>query len=146
MYKRQNITFRAREEKKSQLEQFKVSQLFNKEDLRDDMEKILASDGESSAYFLSHISSTLGINNYLEKRPTQEGARFLGYYDIKGAQEKKITVVIIELDEEVSVAKSSLLAVPTAVIKSLAGEKTFTHTLRFVFLPCLLYTSPSPRD
>ena len=43
--------------------------------------------------------------------------------------------MIIELDEEVSVAKSSLLAVPTAVIKSLAGEKTFTHTLRFVFLP-----------
>ena len=130
-----NINFRKEEEKKSKLEQFKVSELFDKDNLQDDMEKILASSGEDYNYFLRHISSTLGINNYLVTRPTQEDDGSLGYYDIVGEDEEKITVVIVELDEVDSVAKSSLLAAPTAVIKSLAGEKSFSHTLRFVFLP-----------
>jgi len=130
-----NVNFRKQEEEKAQLERFKVSQLIDKDSFRDDMEKILASDDESPDYFLRHISSTLGINNYLTRRPTYVDGGILGYYDIEGENEKQITAVIIELDSSDSVVKSSLLAIPTAVIKSLAGEKEFSHTLRFVFLP-----------
>ena len=130
-----NVNFRRQEEKKSKLEQFKVSQVIDKVHFKDDMEKILASHNESSDFFLRHISSTLGINNYLTRRPAQADGGIIGYYDIKGDDEKKITAVIIELDTDDSLARSSLLAIPTAVIKSLAGEKDFTHTLRFIFLP-----------
>jgi len=130
-----NVNFRKQEEEKSQLEKFKVSEQIDKASFRDDMEKILASSNERPDYFLRHISSTLGINNYLTRRPTYIDGGILGYYDIKGKNEKKITAVIIELNSDDSVVKSALLAIPTAVIKSLAGEKSFSHTLRFVFLP-----------
>jgi len=131
-----NINFRKQEDKKAEMEQFKVSQLINKDDFRDDMGKIVSSHGEDPNYLLRHISSTLGLNNYLTRRPSQNDEGILGYYDIKGDDEKVITAVIVELDVDTDpVAKASLIAIPTAVIKSLAGEKDFPHTLRFVFLP-----------
>lgn len=130
-----NINFRKQEDEKAQLEQFKVSQVFDKADIEDDMKKIAASAGEGTDYFLRHISSTLGINNYLTRRPTDDTNSIIGYYDIKGEDEKVITAVIVELNEQNPVANSALLAIPTAVIKSLNGEKGFSHTLRFIFLP-----------
>ncbi len=130
-----NINFRKQEDEKAQLEQFKVSQVFDRADIEDDMKKIVTSSGEESDYFLRHISSTLGINNYLTRRHTDDANSISGYYDIKGEDEKAITAVVVELNELNPVAKSVLLAVPTAVIKSLNGEKGFSHTLRFVFLP-----------
>lgn len=130
-----NINFRKAEEEKADLEQFKVSQTFDRAAIKDDMEKVVLSIDENSDYFLRHVSSTLGINNYLTVQPSSGYGANLGYYDIKGAEEKTITAVIIELDEVNAVAKSAMLAIPTAVIKSLAGEKNFSNTLRFIFLP-----------
>ena len=130
-----NVNFREAEESKADLEQFKVSQVFDRSGIEDHMEKILLWRRENADYFLRHISSTLGINHYLTVRPSSGYGANLGYYDIKGSDEERITAVIVELDESNPVAKAALLAVPTAVIKSLAGEKGFSHTLRFVFLP-----------
>ncbi len=130
-----NVNFREAEESKADLEQFKVSQMFDRSAIEDDMEKILLSKDENADYFLRHISSTLGINHYLTVRSSPGYGANLGYYDIKGRDNERITVVIVELDESNPVAKAALLAVPVAVIKSLAGEKGFSHTLRFVFLP-----------
>ncbi len=130
-----NINFRKKEAAKTDIAQYRASQTFDKASFQDDMEKILLSQDENIDYYLRHISSTLGINNYLTTLPVQGYGANLGYYDIKGEDEKTITAVVIELDESNPVAKSSLLAIPTAVIKSLAGEKGFPHTLRFVFLP-----------
>ncbi|MGJ8656403.1 MAG: hypothetical protein ACSHX6_08125 [Akkermansiaceae bacterium] len=130
-----NINFRKAEDEKAELEQFKVSQIFDRTAIKDDMEKVVISVDESSDYFLRHISSTLGINNYLTIEPGPGYGANVGYYDIKGDNEEVITAVIVELDEVNPVAKSALLAVPTAVIKSMAGEKDFSNTLRFIFLP-----------
>jgi len=130
-----NINFRKKEAAKTDIAQYRASQTFDKASFQDDMAKIFLSLDENTDYYLRHISSTLGINNYLTTLPAQGYGANLGYYDIKGEDEKTITAVVIELDESNPVAKSSLLAIPTAVIKSLAGEKGFPHTLRFVFLP-----------
>jgi|TARA_B110000908_G_scaffold172650_1_gene241659 hypothetical protein len=130
-----NINFRKKEAAKTDIAQYRASQIFDKDSFQDDMAKIFLSQDENTDYFLRHISSTLGINNYLTILPTQGYSSNLGYYDIKGEDEKIITVVVIELDESNAVARSSLLAISTAVIKSLAGEKRFPNTLRFVFLP-----------
>lgn len=130
-----NINFRKKEEAKADVAQYRASQTFDKAAFQDDMAKIFLSQDETADYFLRHVSSTLGINNYLTILPIQSYGANLGYYDIKGEDEQTITAVVVELDESNPVAKSSLIAVPTAVIKSLAGEKGFTHTLRFVFLP-----------
>jgi len=130
-----NVNFRKKEAEKEELEKYKVSQTFNKLEVKDDMEKLLLSRDENSDYLLRHISSTLGINHYLTiKTLLGEGAN-LGYYDIVGKDKKLVTVVLVELDESNPIAKSALLAIPTAVIKSIAGEKEFSNTLRFVFLP-----------
>lgn len=130
-----NINFRKKEAAKADMTQYRASQIFDKAAVEDDMAKIFHSKGKTTDYFLRHISSTLGINNYLTILPVHGYGANLGYYDIKGKDKEIITAVVIELDESNPVAKSSLLAVPTAVIKSLAGEKGFTHTLRFIFLP-----------
>lgn len=130
-----NINFRRVEAEKADVAQFRASQTFDKVSFQDDMEKIFLSKDKDSGYFLRHISSTLGINNYLTTILSQGSEIQLGYYDIIGKDKKSITAVVIELDESNPVAKASLLAIPTAVIKSLAGEKGFSHTLRFVFLP-----------
>ena len=130
-----NINFRRVEAEKADIAQYRASQTFDKASFQDDMGKIFLSEDKDTDYFLRHISSTLGINNYLTKIPSQEDGFNLGYYDIKGKDKKSVTAVVIELDESNPVAKASLLAIPTAVIKSLAGEKGFSHTLRFVFLP-----------
>ncbi len=130
-----NINFRAAEEDKADVAKFRVSQTFDKAGMKDDMEKILLSKDENSDYFLRQISSSLGINNYLTTKLSPSYGMTLGYYDIRGGDEEKVTAVIIELDESNPVAKSAQLAIPTSVIKSLAGEKSFSHTLRFVFLP-----------
>lgn len=130
-----NINFRKSEEAKSDIAQYRASQTFDKAALKDDMEKILISKDEGTDYFLRQISSSLGINNYLTTQPSHGYGPNLGYYEIKGRDEEAITAVVIELDESNPVGKSALLAIPTAVIKSLAGEKEFPHTLRFVFLP-----------
>ncbi len=130
-----NINFRKREADKFNLDQYRVSQVLNEESFQDDMEKVFASRGKRGDYYLQHISSTLGINNYLTKIPTLSGEGNLGYYDIKGDDEGRLTVVVVELNELNQVALSSLIAIPTAVIQSVAGEKNFGHTLRFVFLP-----------
>ena len=130
-----NINFRKKEAAKTDVAQYRASQTFDKASFQDDMAKIFLSKDENADYLLRHISSTLGINNYLTKIPSQGSNAGLGFYDIKGEDEKTITAIVIELDESNPVAKSSLLAIPNAVIKSLAGEKGFPHTLRFVFLP-----------
>jgi hypothetical protein len=130
-----NINFRKMEAKKADMAQYRASQTFDKVSFQDDMAKIFLSKDEDTDYFLRHISSTLGINNYLTKILSPDSKLNLGYYDIKGDDDKTITAVVIELDESNPVARSSLLAIPTAVIKSLAGEKGFPHTLRFIFLP-----------
>jgi len=130
-----NINFRKKENERSDIIQYRASQVFDRAAIEDDMRKIFLSEGEDSDYFLRHVSSTLGINNYLTIEPTQGYGANLGYYDIKGDDVAVITAVVVELDESNSVAKSALLAIPTAVIKSLAGEKGFANTLRFVFLP-----------
>ncbi|MFT5904477.1 MAG: hypothetical protein ACI9E1_000052 [Cryomorphaceae bacterium] len=130
-----NINFRKKEAAKTDIAQYRASQTFDKDSLQDDMAKIFLSKDETADYLLRHISSTLGINNYLTIIPSQGSNAGLGFYDIKGEDEKTITAIVIELDESNPVAKSSLLAIPTAVIKSLAGGKGFLHTLRFVFLP-----------
>lgn len=130
-----NINFRKAEEAKADTSLYRASQIFNKAGLEDDMTKILLSQGEGADYFLRHISSTLGINNYLTVDPIQGSGSNRGFYDVEGEDAKSVTAIVIELDESNPVAKSSLLAIPAAVIKSLAGEKDFTHTLRFIFLP-----------
>jgi hypothetical protein len=130
-----NINFRKNEAAKTDIAQYRASQTLDKASFKDDMAKIFLSKDENTDYLLRHISSTLGINNYLTKLLSQGYGASLGFYDIKGENAKFITAVVIELDESNPVAKSSLLAIPTAVIKSLAGEKGFQHTLRFVFLP-----------
>lgn len=130
-----NINFRKREQDKFDLAQYRFSQMLDRESFQDDMEKVFASKGKRGDYFLQHISSTLGINNYLTQIPTLSGEGNLGYYDIKGDDEREVSVVIVELNEPNQSVLSSLLAIPTAVIQSMAGEKDFTHTLRFVFLP-----------
>jgi hypothetical protein len=130
-----NINFRAAEKEKEDLEQFKVSQTFDRNAIKDDMEKVVLSVDEDSDYFLRHISSTLGINNYLTIRTSPSYSKNIGYYDITGEDKKSISAVVVELNETNPVAKSALIAIPTAVIKSLAGEKNFSNTLRFVFLP-----------
>lgn len=130
-----NINFRKAEAAKADIAQYRASQTFDKDSFQDDMEKIFLSKDKDTDYFLRHISSTLGLNNYLTQIPCQGYERNLGYYEIIGEDKKSVTAVVIELDESNPVAKSSLLAIPTAVIKSLAGEKEFKHTLRFIFLP-----------
>ncbi len=130
-----NINFRKVEAAKADVAQFRVSQSFDKANFQDDMEKIFRSSDKDSDYFLRYISSTLGINNYLTKIPYQGHDQYLGYYDIKGKDDQSVTAVVVELDENNPIAKSALLAIPTEVIKSLAGEKGFSHKLRFIFLP-----------
>ncbi len=130
-----NINFRKKEEAKYDIAQYRASQTFDKAALLDDMEKLILSKDENNDDLLRQISSSLGINNYLTTKPSQGYSANLGYYDIKGDDEETITAVIIELDESNPVGKAALVAIPTAVIKSLAGEKDFPHTLRFVFLP-----------
>lgn len=130
-----NINFRKKEEAKADITQYRASQMFDKASLKDDMEKLLLSKDKGNDHILRQISSSLGINNYLTMRATQGDGVNLGYYDIKGSDEKTIIAVIIETDEANPVGKSALIAIPIAVIKSLAGKKNFSHTLRFVFLP-----------
>jgi len=130
-----NINFRRVEANKNDVTQFRISQEIRRDGLVDDIQKLFTSQSQSSDYFLRHISSTLGINNYLTMKPSSDEGASLGFFDIKGKKEDAITAVIVELDEKNAVAKSSLVAITSAVIQGLAGEREFSFTLRFIFLP-----------
>jgi len=123
---------------KDEMQQYRVSEDFNKQSLEDDLRKAFATPNQEAKTTLKGISSSNGLNHYLKLRQVGDDTGALGYYDVKAEEEenqKQIIAVVTELDEENAGSRAAMIAIKISVMKSVFGETDFKHTLRFIFLP-----------
>ncbi len=123
-----------------------VSQDFDINSIKGDMNVAFNNHTSDISQQLRRISSALGIDSYLSTRVLKNRQGKVGYLDIKGGEEKKITVVVVELDQQDVGAKSTKVVLSVAVIKSMLGEREFAHSLRFVYVPKTKTAAEHARD
>lgn len=123
---------------KKEAEKFQASVNLSKPDIADDLQKAFAYDPRDVGKRLRFIASSIDQRNfhfqYIKGTEGQENAR-QGYFEIKGKRENEYTVVLIPMLESTGIPRAARESVAIAVVKSLAGEKKFTHSLRFIFYP-----------
>ncbi len=112
-----------------------VSVDFDPKSIKADIELAFNHPTTENEMQIRRISSALGLDAYLSTRMLKDNQGKVGYLDIESEESDEIVVVVVELDQQDAVAKSTQIGLSVAVIKSLLGEKKFTKTLRFIYVP-----------